>query len=82
MRIIDNSILKMEVARVLVNILMSQVNCKIHQERLIFTRFLEFENDVIEVGWCSKCRREYCEYSDVSPVYISNYEWLVKEGVD
>ena len=59
---------------------MSKVYCKNHRMKLIFIRYLEFENVFIEVGWCPKCRREYCEYSDVSPVYVSNYEWLVKEG--
>ena len=72
----------MEVARVLANIFMSEIYCKIHSEKLIFTRFLDFDKNkpFLEIGWCPKCHKEYCEYSDVSPIYISNYEWLVKEG--
>ena len=61
-------------------IVKSYVYCKNHRKKLIHLKKIMNNGVFIEVGWCSKCRIEYCEYSDVSSVYISNYEWLVKEG--
>ena len=46
--------------------------CKIHYLKL---RFVRIENNV-EIYYCYKCNKEYTEYSDISPIYWSNYEWL------
>lgn len=54
---------------------MSVVYCRIHREKLIHLKYVDNKGDVIETGYCFKCNREYCEYSDVSPIYISNYEF-------
>lgn len=54
----------------------SEIYCKIHRIKLIYLRYIQNNKEFIEVGYCSKCYKEYCEYSDISPIYISNYEWL------
>jgi len=54
----------------------SKLYCKIHKLELIHNRIINENNCLIEIGYCSKCHKEYCEYSDISEVYISNYEWL------
>lgn len=59
-----------------VKMVSSEIYCQKHQFRLVFNRIILNGNIPIEVGYCSKCGREYCEYSDISAIYISNYEWL------
>ena len=54
----------------------SKLYCKIHQLELIHNRYIDNNGTLIEIGYCSKCNKEYCEYSDISNIYISNYEWL------
>ena len=54
----------------------SELYCKIHRLKLIHNRFIDNNGTIIEIGYCSKCHKEYCEYSDINPIYISNYEWL------
>lgn len=54
----------------------SELYCKIHNIRLIDIKHIININCLIEIGYCKKCNKEYCEYSDISPIYISNYEWL------
>ena len=49
--------------------------CKIHRVKLPFVRI---ENGV-EIYYCPKCRKEYCEFADISPIYWSNYEWLYND---
>lgn len=53
----------------------SEVYCKIHRFKLIHLKYLDTNGDILETGYCPKCNHEYCEYSDVSPIYISNYEF-------
>lgn len=72
----SNPILRLEIAKQLTNIFLSELYCKIHQEKLIHTKYIQNENDTIEIGYCYKCNKEYTEYSDINPIYISNYEWL------
>ena len=67
------------VVETLVKIFMSGVYCQIHREKLIHLRAIENKGDSIECGYCPKCNKEYCEYSDISPIYISNYEWMYGE---
>lgn len=50
----------------------AEIYCKIHYLKLKFVR-IELG---IEIYYCSKCRKEYTEFTDISPVYWSNYEWL------
>jgi len=66
-----DNILKKEIG-----IFVSEVYCQKHQKKLIFTRIIFNNNSSVEVGYCSKCQKQYCEFSDINPVYISNYEWL------
>lgn len=56
----------------------SELYCKIHKLKLIHNKIIIYgkNNTFLEIGYCSQCHKEYCEYTDVSPVYISNYEWL------
>lgn len=58
----------------------SELHCKIHSIRLIHNRIIIYgeNNTQLEIGYCYKCNKEYCEYSDVSPIYISNYEWYTE----
>ena len=60
----------------------SKVYCQIHRIPLIHLREIDNDGDRIEVGYCCKCKREYCEYKDVNSIYISNYEWLYGDGRD
>lgn len=46
--------------------------CKIHRVKLSFVR----NESGVEIYYCSKCRKEYCEFADISPIYWSNYEFL------
>ena len=57
----------------------SQLYCKQHVIKLIHNRIIENQGVFIEIGYCPKCQKEYCEYSDISPVYISNYDWLYED---
>ncbi|KKM03530.1 hypothetical protein LCGC14_1773510 [marine sediment metagenome] len=57
----------------------SELYCKIHKLKLIHNRIIININTPIEIGYCSKCNKEYTEYSDINPIYISNYEWLIIE---
>lgn len=54
----------------------SEIYCKLHRIKLIHIRKIQNHTTFIEIGYCSKCNKEYTEYSDISPIYISNYEWL------
>ena len=56
----------------------SELYCAKHQLKLIFTRFIDYgiNSPFLEIGWCPKCHKEYSEYSDINPIYISNYEFL------
>ena len=72
----SNRLLKEIIAKVLIDILFSELYCKIHRKRLIHLKQIDNKGDIIEVGYCTKCNKEYCEYSDISPIYISNYEWI------
>ena len=51
---------------------MSEIYCKIHRIQLKFVR-MEFG---IQIYYCYKCNKEYCEFADISDIYWSNYEWL------
>ena len=53
--------------------------CSIHNEKLIHNKIIININTPIEIGYCYKCNKEYTEYSDINPIYISNYEHIVKE---
>lgn len=57
----------------------SEIYCSKHQLKLILNRIIINYKTKIEIGYCSKCHKEYCEYSDISPIYISNYEWIYDE---
>ena len=46
--------------------------CKKHYRVLRFVR-IEFG---VEIYYCDKCHKEYTEYSDISAIYWSNYEWM------
>ena len=63
---------------VLVNMVLSELYCKIHRVKLIHNKIIIYgeNNTPLEIGYCPKCRKELCEFSDISPIYISNYEWL------
>ena len=56
----------------------SEIYCQVHKIKLIHNRIIIYgkNNTKLEIGYCSKCYKEYCEYSDISPIYISNYEFL------
>lgn len=56
----------------------SEIYCKKHRIKLIHNRTITYgkNNTSLETGYCPRCHKTYCEYSDISPVYISNYEWL------
>lgn len=54
----------------------SELYCQIHQIKLIHNKYIYNGNIEIEIGYCYKCNKEYCEYKEVSPIYISNYEWI------
>lgn len=58
----------------------SELYCLIHRIKLIHNRILIYgkKNTKLEVGYCYQCHKELCEYSDISKIYISNYEWLYK----
>lgn len=62
-----------------IKIVYSEVYCKIHQIQLIHNKTILNHNTPIEIGYCYKCNKEYCEYSDINPIYISNYEFIYKE---
>lgn len=49
--------------------------CIKHQEKLDFVR----KEQGIEIYYCIKCNKEYCEFPDISPIYWSNYEWLYEK---
>lgn len=49
------------------------IYCQKHEIPLIHLRKIDNDGDFIEIGWCIKCQKEYCEYSDISPIFISNY---------
>lgn len=57
----------------------SQIYCKIHKIKLIHNKIIININTPIEIGYCYKCNKEYTEYSDINPIYISNYEHIIKE---
>lgn len=59
----------------------SEIYCSIHKTKLIHNRIIIYgkNNTPLEIGYCSKCNKEHCEYSDISPIYISNYEWLYED---
>jgi len=57
----------------------SEIYCKIHKIKLIHNKKIINCKTIIEIGYCSKCNKEYCEYTDISPVYCSNFEWLYTE---
>ena len=75
----SNSLLKGIIAQSLINILFSEVYCKIHRIKLIHNKIIININTPIEIGYCYKCNKEYTEYSDINPVYISNFEHIVIE---
>lgn len=53
--------------------------CKLHRIKLTFVR-IEYG---VKIYYCPKCRKEYTEFPDISPIYWSNYEWLYdNEEVD
>jgi len=58
----------------------SEVYCKLHGLKLIHSKRIININTLVEVGYCCKCNKEYCEYSDISPIYISNYEWIYENN--
>jgi len=58
----------------------SEIYCKLHRLKLIHSKRIININTFIEVGYCCKCNKDYCEYSDISPVYISNYEWIYENN--
>ena len=54
----------------------SELYCQVHQLKLIHTKHILNVNVLIEIGYCTKCNKEFSEYSDINPIYISNYEWM------
>lgn len=58
----------------------AEIHCQIHQIKLIHLKSIYNGKTEIETGYCYKCHKEYCEYSDCSPIYWSNYEWLYNEN--
>lgn len=50
----------------------AQPYCKKHKYML---KFVRIESNV-EIYYCNKCHKELTEYSDISDIYWSNYEWL------
>ena len=57
----------------------AEIYCKIHRIQLKFVR----KENGVEIYYCPKCRKELTEYSDISHIYWSNYEWLYNgEEVD
>lgn len=63
------------------NIHYSEIYCKTHRIKLIHNKIISYgkNNTPLEIGYCYKCKKELCEYSDISNVYISNYEWLYND---
>lgn len=49
--------------------------CKLHRVKLIFVR----KEYGVEIYYCPKCRKEYTEFPDISPIYWSNYEHIYEE---
>jgi len=79
MRKFLNFLIAKTIADILIEITYSEVYCSIHNEKLIHNKIIININTPIEIGYCYKCNKEYTEYSDINPIYISNYEHIVKE---
>ena len=54
----------------------SELYCQKHQFKLILNKIIINHKTPIEIAYCPKCHKEYTEYTDINPIYISNYEWL------
>lgn len=79
-----HKLIKYEITKILIdNILakkhQSELYCQKHQLKLILNKIIFNHKTPIEIGYCPKCNKEYSEYSDINPIYISNYEWMYNE---
>lgn len=53
----------------------AEIYCKKHRRKLRFIRNIYG----VDIYYCDKCRKEYTEYPNISPIYWSNYEWLYNQ---
>ena len=73
------NLINLTIVKTIIDILYSQIYCKIHRIKLIHNKIIINIKIPIEIGYCYKCNKEYTEYSDINPIYISNYEYITKE---